>query len=53
MATKTMHVRVDEDLHQRASEQAENLGMTLSPYVRMAVIKQVEEDESRGRPSGR
>lgn len=40
-----LDMRLDPDIRKRAGIQAERFGMSLSAYIRSALVKKVEEDE--------
>ena len=44
MCTTTLHLRIDEDLKNQASEVFENLGMDLPTAIRIFLHKSVMED---------
>ena len=44
MCTTTLHLRIDEDLKNQASEVFENLGMDLPTAIRIFLRKSVMED---------
>ena len=49
MADKTRNIRMPDDLWQRIGKRAETFGLTQSAWIRMALIRQLEAEESPGR----
>ena len=40
-----MHVLINEELKKEADKKAESLGLSLSAYVRMLIIKDLKEEK--------
>lgn len=44
-------MRVEPSIRARADRQADRFGMSLSAYIRKALIRQIEEDEANEPPA--
>jgi predicted HicB family RNase H-like nuclease len=48
-----LHIRIDDDLHQRAKSRAALVGRTLQEYVEEALAEKVDDDERTDRRGAR
>lgn len=51
--TRTTNIRVPKDMWDEAEAEAERLGLLMSSYIRMALRRQIQFDQSQGAQSGR
>lgn len=53
MADPTKNIRVPQEMWDEAQIEAKRLGQSMSAYVRMALRRQIDLDQSQGARSGR